>query len=328
VQPWLVCASTTVDDTGAGRPALALRIGAATDVHPRSDVEAVLVRTADGTRYLAWRDRRMRLSAPWVERALGLDDSAALPVRDSWVDVLPAGPDLGSRPVADRGAQGPVLDGRPSTVGEVFVVHGTGLQPRFYQVSRGGLAPMTATAAAIALADPAAAASYGNQPPQARELSATALGSATVLPAPDWQAGAPPSPPALATGTARIPCAQVVPGAVGPTVSLVTAPPGLVVRTIVDGPELTHTARAADWVAVQPGSGLLARTEPAPGIPGAGLYLITEDGAKYPVASADAADALGVPVSAAVAVPADLLALLPTGPVLDRIGNGGGGAMP
>jgi type VII secretion protein EccB len=321
-QAWLVCASVTVDETGA-RPALALRIGASTDVHPRSDQEAVLVRTTDGTRYLAWRDRRMRLSALWVERALGLDDSTAMPVRDSWIDVLPAGPDLGSRPVAGRGARGPLLDGRPSTVGEVFVVHGTGLQPRFYQLSSGGLVPMTATAAAIALADPAATASYGNQPPLARELSPAALGSASVLPAPDWQAEAPPSPPALAAGLDRLPCAQVVPGPNRPAVSLVTAPPGLIARTILGGPELTHDARVADWVAIQPGSGLLARTQPVEGVPGAGLYLVTEDGAKYPVASADAAEALGVPVSSAVGVPADLLALLPTGPVLDRIGNGG-----
>jgi type VII secretion protein EccB len=322
-QPWLVCATFSLDQTG-GRPALALRIGPSSDAHPRSGGEAALVRTADGTRYLAWRDRRMRLSDRWVERALGLDDGAAVPVRDSWVDILPAGPDLGSRPVAGSGGQGPVYDGRPSAVGEVFVVHGTGVPVRFYQLESGGLTPMTATAAAIALADPAAKASYGDQPPQARELSPAALGAASVLPAPKWQAEAPPTPPALATGIDRMPCAQMVPGAVRPAVSLVTAPPGLIARTILGGAELTHDARVADWVAIQPGSGLLARTQPVEGVPGAGLYLVTEDGAKYPVASADAAEALGVPVSSAVGVPADLLALLPTGPVLHRIGNGGG----
>ena len=73
---------------------------------------------------------------------------------------------------------------------------------------------------------------------------------------------------------------------------------------------------------------MLARTLPAPGVYGAGLYLVTDDGAKYPVAGEAAAGALGLPVSAAVPVPADLLALLPTGPVLQRIGEGGAATAP
>jgi hypothetical protein len=59
-------------------------------------------------------------------------------------------------------------------------------------------------------------------------------------------------------------------------------------------------------------------------VPGEGLYLVTEDGAKFPVENADAATALGYPTSAAVTVPADLLALLPTGPVLRMLASGGG----
>jgi len=328
--PWLVCGTSTADSNGPGsRPAVALRIGAAADTRPVPDGQAVLVRTTDGTRYLAWRDRRLRLAAPWVERALGLDDSAAVPVRDSWINALPAGPDLGPQPLPGRGGPGPVLDGRPSRVGQVFVVHGTGVAARFYQLSTGGLVPATATATALALGDPDAAVAYRDQPPQPFELSPTALGSATVLPAPGWQAQAPGTPPAVVAGGAggsTVPCVQAVPGADRPTVSVVTAPAEVAGDSTVGGPALVRDARTADLVAVRPGAGLLARTQPAPGLPGAGLYLVTEDGAKYPVASADAADALGQPVSSAVAMPADLLALLPTGPVLDRLGNGGGAA--
>jgi hypothetical protein len=54
------------------------------------------------------------------------------------------------------------------------------------------------------------------------------------------------------------------------------------------------------------------------------MYLVTEDGAKFPVANDAAASALGYSSSTAVAVPADLLALLPTGPVLRVFGSGGG----
>jgi hypothetical protein len=80
---------------------------------------------------------------------------------------------------------------------------------------------------------------------------------------------------------------------------------------------VTRDGRVADLVEVTPGAGLIARTRPAPGVPGAGVYLITEAGAKFPVADAEAAEALGFSVDAAELVPAELLALLPTGPVLD-----------
>jgi hypothetical protein len=230
--------------------------------------------------------------------------------------------------VSGRGLDGPVLDGKPTKVGQVFVVHGTGVPERFYQLSDAGLVPMTATAVALALGDPRVAASYGGRPPVAIELSPAALGSATVLPAPDGQAQLPPSPPTQRIGAGQVPCTELVPGPDHLSVALVTAPAGVVGGSTVDGPELVRDARNADQIAVEPGGDLLARTQPAPGVPGAGLYLVTEEGAKYPVASSAAADALGVPVSSAVAVPADLLALLPTGPVLDRIGNGGGAAGP
>jgi hypothetical protein len=264
-----------------------------------------------------------------VEPALGLDDSAAVPVRDSWIDALPAGPDLGPQPLPGRGDPGPVLDGRPTRVGQVFVVHGTGVAARLYQLSASGLVPATVTATALALGDPDAALSYGHQPPLPFELSPAALGSTAVLPAPGWQAQAPGTPPALVAGglgSATVPCVQAVPGADRATVSVVTAPAEVAGDSPVGGPALVGDARTADLIAVRPGGGLLARTQPAPGLPGVGLYLVTEDGAKYPVASADAAEALGEPVSSAAAVPADLLALLPTGPVLDRIGEGGGAA--
>ncbi len=328
--PWLVCATSTVDTSGTGHPALALRVGTGTGTgaQPLPDRLAVLVRTAEGTRYLAWRDRRMRLSAPWVAQALGLDDSAALPVRDSWIDALPAGPDLGPRPVPGQGLAGPQFDGQPSKVGQVFVVHGTGVLQRFYQLSAGGLVPMTATGVALALGDPAIAQSYGGQPPQPRELSPAALGAATVLPAPDWQAQAPPSPPTLASGAERVPCVQVIPGADNPTVSVMTAAAGAIGGAGGNGPAQSRDARVADQIAVQPGGGLLARTQPAPGQPGIGLYLVTEEGAKYPVADPASAEALGVAATSAVPVPADLLALLPTGPVLERPADGGGATGP
>jgi hypothetical protein len=86
-----------------------------------------------------------------------------------------------------------------------------------------------------------------------------------------------------------------------------------------DPAAVSRDDRVADRIEIAPGAGLLVRTRPAPGVAGAGIYLVTESGAKFPVADPDSATALGLPVDSAQLVPSDLLALLPTGPVLNRI---------
>jgi hypothetical protein len=76
-------------------------------------------------------------------------------------------------------------------------------------------------------------------------------------------------------------------------------------------------------VVVAPGAGVLARAPLAPGVPGQALYLITDVGLKYPLASVEVAEKLGYAGVAPVEVPALLLALVPTGPALspDRAGE-------
>ena len=122
-----------------------------------------------------------------------------------------------------------------------------------------------------------------------------------------------------------MPCVRSAPQGGRATTTVVTAPAEPVGAPTVVAGTAAADARVADQVRVAPRAGLLARTLPAPGVPGEGLYLVTEDGAKFPVADNAAATALGYATSAAVAVPADLLALLPTGPVLRTLGAGGGG---
>ncbi len=327
IRPWLACASSA-----GSRPALTLMIGTDQDERPLSARQAVLVRTSDGTSYLVTGGRRLRVTAPWVTRALGIPDDSAIGVRDAWVDTVPAGPDLPPPAIPGIGAPGQDLDGHPAKVGEVFVSRGAGTEQHFSQLTTGGLQPMTQTAAALALSDPETAKAYDGGTAAARELSPAALASSTLLKAPAWEAGLPATPPSLDAATAgRMPCVRSVPAAGRVDTSLVTVPAAPV--TAANAIAFAGVAasgdpaanRVADQVAVAPKAGLLARTLPAPGVPGEGLYLVTEDGAKFPVANEAAASALGYAVSSAAAVPADLLALLPTGPVLRLLGSGGGG---
>ncbi|GLY74848.1 type VII secretion protein EccB [Actinoallomurus iriomotensis] len=322
--PWFACATST-----GAKPALSLTIGvasAADQGRPLGPEQAVLVRITDGTTYLVTGGRRLRVTAPWVTRALGFPDDAAIGVRDAWIDTLPAGPDLPPPPTSGIGRDGPALDGHAAKVGEVFAVQGAGAGRRLYLLTSGGLQPMTQTAAALALADPATAKAYPGGTAGARDLSPAAVAASTVLSAPVWESQLPATPPTLdATAGGRMPCVRSVPRGGRVTTSVVTTPATQVTASTAVAGTAPADARAADRVQVAPKAGLLARTLPAPGVPGEGLYLVTEDGAKFPVADDAAATALGYSTSAAVAVPADLLALLPTGPVLRTLGSGGGG---
>ncbi|GAA3014344.1 type VII secretion protein EccB [Actinokineospora diospyrosa] len=297
---WTVCAMSTPDG-----PGVTLAVTADGQSIPATD-GALLVRAPNGATHLAWRDRRMRVTATWVPTALGLDPGSAVPVTESWLNALPAGPDLGS-PKVERGGEGQVIAGKTTTIGQLLQVPEAVVGDRFYLVQRGGLLPVSATVAALLVADPAS-----TEPP--RQVTASALAAATMLPTPDWQNALPaelPEPMEMGNGT---PCVRWA----GEKAEVVVAPR----RDGEPDPAVQGAGRdnrTADRVQVAPGAGLLVRTRPAPGVPGAGMYLVTDAGTKFPVASGDAAAALGQPADSAAQVPADLLALLPTGPVLDKL---------
>lgn len=298
-QPWTVCAGVTEDD-----PAVAVTVGDLPGVRVASEEEGLLVRTGD-VLFLAWHDSRLRITEDWVPRALGLDPTTAVPVDSAWLNTLPAGQDLGAPPVALGGA-GPTLAGRPTTIGQrVTVPEAVG--DKSFVVTEDGLAPVTETVATLLAADPDV-----DQRP-AITITPAELAAQPVLAAPEWQADLPATPPTALDTDARVPCVRWE----ADRSVLVSAPTDRSSTLDSDPVGSTRDGRVADAVDVMPGAGLVARTRPAPGVPGAGVYLVTEAGAKFPVASGKAADALGFSVDTAVLVPADLLALLPTGPVLD-----------
>ena len=68
--------------------------------------------------------------------------------------------------------------------------------------------------------------------------------------------------------------------------------------------------RMADAVYVPPTRGALVHD-------GSSVYLVTDQGVRYPVGGPDAAKALGYGGVRAAAAPSALLALFPTGPALD-----------
>ncbi len=323
-QPWLVCATPPQDSAHSGQPGVTVLMGPAAQ-SPDPLAAAALVRAPDGTVYLAENGRRMRLAAPWVARALGLDGSQPRPVRSSWAATLPAGPDLGALPVAGRGQPGPTVGDMATRIGQVLVASNPDASDRHYLVTSAGLMPVSETAVALVLGDPATAVAYDRAGARALPLSPTALASATIVDTASWAADLPPVPPALATDHGdRIPCVLVDTADRTAKTTVISLPASAVTEAgTVDAPGLQRDSTTADHIAVAPGGGMLARTLPAPGVPGAGLYLVVDSGAKYPVDGDAAAAALGYSAGSATAVPAGLLAQLPTGPVLHLIQGGG-----
>jgi hypothetical protein len=91
---------------------------------------------------------------------------------------------------------------------------------------------------------------------------------------------------------------------------------------VAPGPAVLQDGqRTAEEVVVPQGRGALVRGIPAPGVEaGTTVYLVTDQGLKFALRDADnvkAMDALGYSGVRPLGVPAEILALIPTGPTLD-----------
>lgn len=313
---WLVCNHSGGADA---KNAVSVRIGATSALTVVGEDQAVPVRTPAGDSHLTWRDRRLRLAAPWVADALGFG-SARLPTVDPrWLGALAAGADLAATAVAGRGSPGPTLDGRPTRVGQVVTVTNTGTRQELYLVRPDGLEPLTQTEAALVLGDPATRAAYPGSPVAPVPASPAAVSSVRRGATPESRSAARPlAPPApVLPATEQALCvhhkadgsrARV---AFAPT-SAGDPPP----RSVEDSPGVTRDTRVADAVGVTAGGGALVLPLLAPATAGAAAYLVTDTGVKYPLPSPDAVAALGYRGVRPVLLPPALLALLPTGPAL------------
>lgn len=289
---WLVCQSTA--STASTASTVSLTLGETASGRSMTAGEAVLVEVEDGTGYVLWAGQRMRVTASWITRVLGLDHAGAVALPSAVVEAVPAGPDLGSTSVTGLGAAGPTLGGVTTRIGQVFQVLGAdGSSREHYQLRRDGLAPLTATQAVLALGDPASVAAYPGSTPTAITLDATALGTATIT-APD-DGGLPAS----------------LPSAVAPSederLCLAYDPSGGAVTPMFDpvAPESGGTVSVpADGGAVVVAEGL--------------LYLITDVGMRFPIATSDDLGYLGYDTDSVVEIPAGFLERMPIGPLLGQ----------
>ena len=305
---WLACAT-------AG--SVSLSIGVSWPTRPLPPGDAV-VASADGTQYLLWRGQRLRLDSPSLLGALGLAGAPVIPVSPLWLDAVPAGPDLVALSVPGSGSVSPPLAGARTTVGEILLEHNVGSASQYFVVLAGGIAPVTETQAAVLLATgqsatrQSAADAAGSAPV---DVSPAAIASARVVSSGLADgAGAPPAPPdGYAPGSGAVCASYGAAGGRPPRVVFATPPPG---SPPLATPGVTASPADASQIDVGRGGGALVRPQTAPGVSASGYYLVTSVGVKFSVPAANVA-ALGYRTGSAAALPASLLALLPTGPALD-----------
>ncbi|MFE9387721.1 type VII secretion protein EccB [Streptomyces sp. NPDC007025] len=316
--PWQVCSGSTDGSTGT-----TVAVGAEPDGTALEKGQGLLVRGPDKAGYLVWQGRKLRLDAKAnAPEALGYGSDKPLAVSAALLNSLPSGPDLSPPEVSDMGAAGPELGGRQTRIGQVFKVTAAGAKARYYQLHKEGLAPLSATGAALVLGDPVSKdKAYGGGSATARPLGTDALDGRLAddsrVPGPDEDLpSTPPSAVDLPRDTTL--CAGVRSAGGGLRISVTLADPGdLGPSTQPPTEGLTPACVTVNKITVRPGGGAVVHALGAGGSDvGSTLYLVTDTGMKYRLSSKDTLKALGYTETPAQGVPSSLLSMLPTGPDL------------
>ncbi|MGW1179100.1 type VII secretion protein EccB [Kitasatospora sp. NPDC002543] len=326
---WLVCGTLQPGPTGTPVPRLGLLVDPEAEGKALTPGQGLLVAVPDGSTHLLWQGQRLRVdTANQALQALGYGGATPFPVSAGVLNALPAGPDLAAPAVAGRGEPGPELAGKPTRIGQLFEAAGGA----HYLLTKAGLAPLTPTLYELLRGDPRTQKeAYGNAAPTASPIGPMDLAGHTAPGGPP-SPGLPETPPALvAPLRGEGVCADLHAGGGAPTTAVTVLPAA---RAEAGRPPVAPAGTAtgagcavADRIAVRPGRGALVRALSGAGA-GSTEYLVTEGGVRYPLPSAAVAKKLGYGGVTPVAVPAAVVALLPSGPSLDpaAVGDAPGAA--
>jgi type VII secretion protein EccB len=326
--PWQLCEGP--QSATSSTLTTSLLIGTTVEAGTGLGDQGVLVSVGrGGPTYVLLQGARLRVASGTVRAALNLSSVQPVVVDDSFVNALPAGPDLAVPAVPGKGgASQKKLNGSPVAIGKLFKSNDV-----FYVMLSQGLA--TIGEVTVDLLEAGGAASPTDISPA---VAGTALANQ------DFDAGMPRTlwkMRQVATGTTV--CAKFTsqddPTKQTVTIDLHDQVPSAFAQanTGAAGAPLTGVdgVVGADRLVIGGGRGALVKL-----LPGAGssasttVYLITDRGYKYPLAASQgsgnaspgtgsgsgdqgAQSYLGYGAVTPVPVNRDLLALVPTGPVLD-----------
>jgi type VII secretion protein EccB len=316
--PWSVC--NTPDATDPRKSTTRLVINQELSAGVPLGEQTILV-SISGQRYLLSKNTRMQIiGGDAAIAALKMASVQPIEVGQQLINAVPVGPRLKKPEFAGDKEQSQLQVGNgPAWVGQIFRSAG-----QHYVLTRNGLVAIGEISALLLLSDGGGIKDI--TPEQAgRVLSQDRLEDESV----------PQKLPELRqarAGRTSI-CATYRAGTAG-------GPPGTTIEVFDRTPpelspaapgsiEVRQTARdavqTAERVVIPGGKGVLVQAmsgggEGTGGAPGSTVYLVTSQGIRYPLGtrSGDAVTALGYGGVTPLAVPASLLALIPTGPTLER----------
>jgi type VII secretion protein EccB len=312
--PWTLCSTESTPGDDAVRSVLLIGAGAggsAVTTGQSIADNAVLARHPDGGVHLVWHNHRYRIrSQARVLSVLGWSSQQPVPAAPALLNAVPAGTDLAPIEITGRGEDSTAVAG--TKVGEVFEVNAIGGGKQYAVGLRNGLADITQVQAALVLA-----ADDGAQDDPTKLSSAqfSNLRKANSL-VPSGDEAPPPTVPKLLSPDKGTVCA-VVRGDSGVSEVRIST-------TVPDSSDAARTGERteggtvlADLVVVEPGRGAVVESAAAPGATGGALSVVTDLGVRYSVPSRDVLTMLGYGAVKPVRMPANLVALLPSGRALD-----------
>lgn len=325
-EPWSACSALTATSSGELAPVVQVGPGTPGGAQALLPDEAVLV-GVEGSEQLVWAGARWRLGdSEMVLTAFNEPAATPVDVGTAWVNAVPAaGTRLEAPDIPGHGEPGAMVAGVPTLVGQVFVTElADGEQ--YYLAVADGLLPVPSPLAALILADPRNTALYADGRVEAIATDAAAVTAVGLSQASPPAEGLPEELPVILNADLSEHAGLCV------TYAGSEEAADLVV-SVVDPLELVSTAGAgsepptgaavdyalSDRVGMTPGTGALVRAQTPDGGGTGTVYVVTDQGVKYPVAGAEALDALGYDGVTPDPLPRELLDVIPTGPSLDPL---------
>lgn len=316
--PWTLCSRIVTDESGTELPATVLIIGDRARGGTMLSDEGFLAENIETQElYLVWNRHRFKITDQQAALAgLALNQEPRVRVGSAWINAIPAGVDLAPLNIPNRGQQSKFNNAR---IGELFVVNTTGNTKQYYVAVADGLMPLTEVQFSLLFASKATEAAYPNgvptEPPSIRSSDAAAAAlPGTPSSGPEQLPREQPRMTELATSDA-VSCGSFTDVESAPTMSIGADLP-------VTNAELVTARRTrigtviADRVLMAPGRGTIV--EAVQGDQSRGVvHLITEQGVRYPLRSPKVLGTLGYSESDIVRLPAELVARVAEGAVLD-----------
>ncbi|HEY2673135.1 MAG TPA: type VII secretion protein EccB [Rugosimonospora sp.] len=312
--PWTVCAQSGTDSTGATTATSWVLAGRAPqDGTSLGNAALVVTLQPSGAIYLVASGHRYPLASRLTLSALGGDQVPVLAVGTAWLDAVPEGQPIAPIDLDGRGQPSAAVQG--ALIGQIYAATGSG-ETQYYLVRANDLLPMTAVEEATELADPATAAAYPGATPTVRQVNPAEIAG---VPKAGRPARTDESPPAQVPTMARpdpgaAVCAMYRDGTSGAQLvyDVDRASYGEGVATTG-----STTAAIVDRVVVPPGYGAVVRSLSSPDSTVGPLFLVTDEGRRYPVPNAEQLSWLGYGSVKPLNLPSYVVSRIPSGPSLD-----------